>query len=251
MESIWEVAAEIAIALSADRIESAARTLEGFGTMHEVGSVSAVFGPNLPAALEKRMLACWSANPDVTPSALAGALRTGAQVASALIGGQSVSIVWTGPNTEFVPVRSTEQVMLELISRAQAELILLSFVSSGAGSIVDALNIAIGRGVRIQMLLEESKGAAAKLRHAVPGALIYVWSIELKKQYGSTDSASIHAKCLIADGKEALITSANLTDFALAKNMELGVHLVGGREPEILRDHINALISTKKVSAFD
>jgi phosphatidylserine/phosphatidylglycerophosphate/cardiolipin synthase-like enzyme len=46
----------------------------------------------------------------------------------------------------------------------------------------------------------------------------------------------------------AFITSANLTNAAMEKNMELGVRLVGGAIPEQLRGHFEALIATKVIS---
>ena len=38
---------------------------------------------------------------------------------------------------------------------------------------------------------------------------------------------SLHAKALIADGKRAIIGSANLTDRALDRNIEVGIWLEG------------------------
>jgi phosphatidylserine/phosphatidylglycerophosphate/cardiolipin synthase-like enzyme len=48
----------------------------------------------------------------------------------------------------------------------------------------------------------------------------------------STRRASLHAKCVIVDRKEALITSANFTDAARNRNIEVGLCL---RQSEMVR----------------
>ena len=160
--------------------------------------------------------------------------------------GQALDLVWTGPKSDFVPVRSTEQVMLEVIQRAQESLFLVSFVNHGAHKIVNALNEAASRGVVIKMLLEETKGAVEKLQCALPSATLYFWGAQGKEQHGDR-TALVHAKCIVADGSEAFITSANLTTRALEGNMELGVHIMSGREPQRLSKHLDALVATKQV----
>jgi cardiolipin synthase len=52
----------------------------------------------------------------------------------------------------------------------------------------------------------------------------------------------MHAKCVVADGTCALITSANLTAHAIDINMELGLVVRGGDVPRRLRSHLLALI---------
>jgi phosphatidylserine/phosphatidylglycerophosphate/cardiolipin synthase-like enzyme len=45
----------------------------------------------------------------------------------------------------------------------------------------------------------------------------------------------LHAKTLVADRHDALITSANLTSYALGRNMEMGVRIVGRPAFDIAR----------------
>jgi phosphatidylserine/phosphatidylglycerophosphate/cardiolipin synthase-like enzyme len=53
--------------------------------------------------------------------------------------------------------------------------------------------------------------------------------------------ASLHAKCVVVDGKRALIGSANLTEAAQLRNIEIGV-LVTGAIVETVERHFDALI---------
>ncbi|MNC98119.1 hypothetical protein D3C83_159870 [compost metagenome] len=51
----------------------------------------------------------------------------------------------------------------------------------------------------------------------------------------------MHAKCLVADRGRAMVSSANLTDYALEANMELGLlveEAIGAR----LAEHFDQLI---------
>ena len=82
-------------------------------------------------------------------------------------------------------MRSTEQVMTQIINGVEKSLFLVSFVNVG----VDTMNKAADRGVSIRMLLEESKEAARKLRSAIPRAEIYVWSKKSKLAAGNPAKA--------------------------------------------------------------
>ena len=55
----------------------------------------------------------------------------------------------------------------------------------------------------------------------------------------------VHAKIAVVDGTRAFITSANLTSYALEKNIEAGVLINGGPVPKTLSDHLQALIDVR------
>jgi phosphatidylserine/phosphatidylglycerophosphate/cardiolipin synthase-like enzyme len=52
----------------------------------------------------------------------------------------------------------------------------------------------------------------------------------------------MHAKAAVADSRIAFLTSANLTDAALERNMELGVLIRGGALPAAIDRLIDALV---------
>jgi phosphatidylserine/phosphatidylglycerophosphate/cardiolipin synthase-like enzyme len=59
---------------------------------------------------------------------------------------------------------------------------------------------------------------------------------------GEAHRASLHAKCVVVDGIRALIGSANLTEAAQQRNIEIGV-VVSGTTAEAIEQHFNALIA--------
>jgi len=60
----------------------------------------------------------------------------------------------------------------------------------------------------------------------------------------------LHAKVLVADGADALVTSANLTFYAMDRNMEMGVR-VSGAPAKAISDHFQRLIKTGVIEDFE
>jgi phosphatidylserine/phosphatidylglycerophosphate/cardiolipin synthase-like enzyme len=174
-----------------------------------------------------------AAAPNVDARALALAIQASVNTVRTLHGQQHVEIAWTGPGTEVVPLRRVDQVLYELVGSAQSELILVTYAAYKAERAVDALRVASERGVRTVLIIEPSQEAGSKVRFdgldriraRVPRAGAYYWPL-LRRPRGETGHyGAMHVKCLIADRKKALVSSANLTDYALEKNMELGLLL--------------------------
>jgi phosphatidylserine/phosphatidylglycerophosphate/cardiolipin synthase-like enzyme len=182
---------------------------------------------------------------------LAGLLVGASEGRRAALAEQSVELVWTGPTAASTTTRRTDQVLLDVVRRAERDLFLVSFVAYDVGEVVDALNDACSRGVRVRFLLESprSEGGSldvdpiAAMRSAVPEAWVYAWIVK----EGDYTGGRVHAKVAVADWHLALLSSANLTGHALGKNMEAGVLVEGGRIPSDLRKHLQALIDTMVV----
>ena len=164
---------------------------------------------------------------------------------------ETVELVWTGPTAASATTRRTDQVLLDVIRGAESALFLVSFVAYDVASVVDALNDACRRGVRVRFLLESSRSDGGSLdvdpigamRSAVPEAWVYAWAVKEGDHVGGR----VHAKVAVADGRIALVSSANLTGHALGKNMEAGVLVEGGRVPSELQRHLQGLIDTELV----
>lgn len=194
----------------------------------------------------------------MSPSEIAAAFRAVAEAAALMDRNGAIELVWTGPETGLIPTRRTEQVILEVIDSAMSDVFLVTYVFYQASSIVRALNAAVDRGVSVSVLLESSSerggtvrgDSARNMARAVPGATIYVWDPAAKGTPEDTLSASVHAKCAVADRKLAFITSANLTSAALERNMELGLLIRGGDVPNRLRSHLQALTTTKIIKKW-
>lgn len=248
----WTVIGELAAALHTDRVASIADAIERLNTADEFERSKEAFGPTADPELVDRLRASSAAAPELSPAQIAAAFRGAAEVAALINRTGAVELVWTGPKTGLIPTRRTEQVILEIIETAKADVFLVTYVFHRAPSVVEALNAAVDRGVNTSILLEPSTGhggaivsdSVKAMAEAVPGAAVYVWAPSAKGPESDALSASVHATCVVADRKLAFITSANLTSAALERNMELGVLIRGGHVPERLQSHLNALATT-------
>lgn len=252
MDDLLAVVAELALELHPDRISTVASKIETLSSVEQFALIRSSFGPNADKILVGRLDRAWHNSKDISPRDVASALRGASATATLQKNRGASELVWTGPSTGQVSVRHTEQVLCEIIHYAKRRLFLVSFVAFEVDSIIGALRSAIGRQVQIDMLLESSNEYGGKVTHdsvktmksILPSIDVYVWSSDKKALPGQLTGA-VHAKCAVADGELAFITSANLTSAAMERNMELGVLIKGGELPFELHRHLEALISTK------
>lgn len=254
---IWRAIADIGIELHPDRVNAIANRIASLSSVNEFAKESLGFGPAPNMSMINTLEKEWKKDPNVSPLEVAAALRVASRTASKLEKREVVEMVWTGPFTGLVPIRHTEQVLLEVIGSAKQRLFIVSFVAYNIDSVKKALHDAVSRNVKIDILLESSKAHGGKIdvdsiddfKRAIPSASVYAWNCES----GCSDSwnGAVHAKCAVADGSLAFITSANLTKAAMEKNIELGILVRGGNVPAKLEYQLNTLIMTKTIKISD
>ena len=155
MEPVLLAVTEIVSLLPPSRVQSIAdrirvSTPEVAGrTLHQLVST-----PAARAALDD-LVSSWKTSA-ISGEHLSGLLIGAAHLRRHTLREGNVELVWTGPQTPFVPTRRTEQVLLDLINRAKTDIFLVSFVAFDFPTVVDALNAAISRGVDVKVLLESS-----------------------------------------------------------------------------------------------
>lgn len=165
---------------------------------------------------------------------------------------QAAELVWTGPSSELVATRKTEQALLQVIQGAESKLFLTSFVAYKLTSVMEALTAAVDRGVAVSMLLESSDqhgggvsiDGIGHMKKALRTAHIYFWGDRPE----GFEGGKVHAKVAVADERLCFISSANLTGHAMEKNMEAGVLISGGSIPRKLHRHLEALDTTRVIT---
>jgi phosphatidylserine/phosphatidylglycerophosphate/cardiolipin synthase-like enzyme len=189
----------------------------------------------------------------VLPQSVAAALLTASMAEEAHREGQSVELVWTGPDVGVVPLRRTEQVVLQVIDAAARRLLVVSYAVFNIPRIGEALVRAADRGVAIHVVVEspdriEGEKAyctLAALGPAVAGRCnVFVWPVERRFRGGSGKPGLLHVKCAVADGRCLFLSSANLTEQAFSINMELGVLITGGSTPVQVEAHFDKMVET-------
>lgn len=197
----------------------------------------------LPAAHREHvdpLNTAWAENDGTSGASIALALETAlaAKMSAATV---SVDVVVTGPDSPAAPVRLTSEVVRQLIAGAQQRVTLVSYAAYQMPTIIAALDAAVGRGVRVDLILESPEhldgggGAAAYAKYRV-----YHWPTNQR----DPPEAKLHARAVIVDSRDVLLTSANMTNAAYDKNIELGLLCRGGRTAKRVQKHFDALVAS-------
>jgi phosphatidylserine/phosphatidylglycerophosphate/cardiolipin synthase-like enzyme len=189
--------------------------------------------------------------PQVAIKSVVLAMLTAAQVANHYRETQQLELVWTGPDSQVIPLRRTDQALLQLIDEASKSLHIVSFAVYKAENILKALVTAAARGVSISIYLETPDASEGKMSFDTVKALgpairararLYMWPREKRPLTEAGKFGSLHAKIALADGEILLISSANLTDYAMTLNMEMGILIRGGESPRQVGNHLLNLV---------
>jgi len=251
MDELLDAIAALVSLVSPEKVQAVAARVRRTDASKAATALPSVVGTPVASTVVEQLAAAWQ-NSKVGSNELALMLIAASHVYAKAASEQSTELVWTGPTTPFVSARRTEQALLQVINSAEQSLFITSFVAYDVSTIVKALNSANDRGVAISMLLELSQDhggsitfdAIGKMRTLVPAANLYAW----RDKADPFSDGRVHAKVAVADARMCFITSANLTGYAMEKNMEAGVLISGRVIPKLLEYHLQALVDTKMIS---
>ena len=217
--------------------------------------INAVPNPRVREQVEE-LLVFWQDNlPEIRADSLAFSLLTAAHAVEHQREAQSIELVWTGPQSQVLPLRRTDQALLQLIRESEQCLLVVSFAVYKVRNIINALIEAARRGVEISIILESADESEGKLTYDALQAMgdeirrharFYTWPSKNRPLSPDGKHGSLHAKTAVADGRVLFISSANMTEYAMNLNMELGVLIRGGELPKQVESHFQEMI-TKKI----
>ena len=240
MSTLADEAAVVASHLAVAHLESLAdayRDESGYSKRSASKVASSLPSPHRP--MLTGLHAAWEAAAETPGTALALALEAAAAT-RASADQPNVEIVVTGPDSPSAPVRLTSEVVRRLIDDAKSRVMLVSYAAYSIDAVVKALDRAAERGVAVQLVLESSEflegggGAEAYAKHTV-----YEWPTDGRQP----STAKLHAKAVIVDSRDVLLTSANMTNAAYNSNIELGVLCRGGSTARHVQEHFDGLIA--------
>ncbi|WP_255513784.1 DISARM system phospholipase D-like protein DrmC [Kribbella voronezhensis] len=156
-----------------------------------------------------------------------------------------VDLVWSGPSSHRVPVRSTAQVLTDVVAAAQSDVLLMTYSAREYRPLLAALRGACVRGVTVTVVVETLQGAGGAIVGmepataflGVPGVELWHWPASERTESG----AKMHAKLAVADRRILFVSSANLTQAGVAKNVEAGLLVTGGTAPQRAVEHVAQL----------
>jgi len=146
--------------------------------------------------------------------------------------GPKCELVWSGETLGGKGVRSTGSVVKEMLGHARRSVLVVSYsIWLGSGPAADVIVQLAGlssAGVDITFILDrryQDGWNVTQLKSAWPSGhrrpSIWSW------QHESDSMAKLHAKVIVVDRRDVLITSANLTSHGIDKNLELGLRVLG------------------------
>jgi phosphatidylserine/phosphatidylglycerophosphate/cardiolipin synthase-like enzyme len=202
--------------------------------------------------LAARFLDNWRAQAgEVSPQAVSLSLLTAANGEKERREDQSLELVWTGPEVGVIPLRRTEQALLQLIGSALQRILIVSYAVYNIPRICEALIEAANRGALITIIIETPDRIEGRNAYNTLKALgssvadrcnVYLWPLEKRERDANGKPGILHVKCAVADGHWLFLSSANLTEYAFTLNMELGALIVGGVMPEQVENHFYQMI---------
>ena len=187
----------------------------------------------------------------VEAKTVAVALQTAALSEQTHRDSQNIELVWTGPTTNQIPFRRTEQAILQLLNTATKQITLVSFAVYRIPNIANALIKAAKRGVRLTVIIETPDKIQGEGEYSTLQALgqevancstVYFWPKENRPVGDNNKVGLLHVKCAVADGEWLFLSSANLTQQAFTINMELGILVRGGTLPIQVEQQFEQLI---------
>lgn len=143
----------------------------------------------------------------------------------------ALELVWTGREGGPTLSRDTSQVLPQLFARAQRRVIVAGFAFWEASNIFAPLHDrARNADVEVEFFIHvDGTGHDARMSPANFFTYSWPWRDVTPRLYydaradTADTSSTMHAKCVVVDDLEVLITSANFTGRAQVDNVELGV----------------------------
>ncbi len=164
---------------------------------------------------------------------------------------QHVELLWSGPSpADRIPARRIDQALYDLIANARREIVLVTFAAAKVERLSGELLKALNRGVHIRLILEFENSSEGQLSYdalkAFPSSLVaavevYHWPLEKRERNPAGRPGKLHAKIAIVDDT-ALVSSANLTDDAFNRNLEVGVMSLNTEFLLSIKGYISSLI---------
>ena len=175
-----------------------------------------------------------------------------------LLNRPEIEIVWTGPSAPGTLVRPTAAVVEEMLRsvREAGEILVVGYsLTAEDGTlmrgVVDLLADASRKGASVTLVLHRDAEQHNKSN------LLLAWSVFARKPKVLTwmpppdhPYTKLHAKALVVDRLDLLVTSANLTFHGLESNLELGLR-VRGPQAGVVAERFDELAAAGVLQPWD
>ena len=236
---LTERLADLVCTLSSGQAEALALEFENQRTARNVRQIG-----GLPAPKAVHEICDLWQRVSIDGESLADAVRCAARAVRTTSAYEKVELLYTGPGAD--TIRRTKQGLLEVIRSARMSLWVVSYVvTRGVDEILAALRERAEAGVAVNILVDHRIDGAefglARLARDAAGCQTLIWP-DQAREFAPGQFASLHAKCAVADQRQAFVSSANLTGHAMEHNLEVGFLVTGGATPQTLARYLDRLV---------
>lgn len=198
-----------------------------------------LIGPNETISLFRKILREWLDESLASCIQLADAMEAVSIYRSRMSLMPHAELVWSGPDVGHPTARKTFQVMNEMLQHASESVLIVGYSLFLRGDLAKDLLAKLGRlsskGVQVKFIVDRRyRGWSGNgiEGHSIreiqenwisntPMPQIYSWASE------DDENSKLHAKLMLVDDRDLLVTSANLTGAGLETNLELGLRIQG------------------------
>lgn len=171
-----------------------------------------------------------------------------------------IDLVTTGPEASGVTNRDTSVVVRELFAGAKSTVLIAGYAVYQGQQVFAALAERMDEcstlGVRVFLDIQRRRGDTSATNDIVrqfadrfvksqwplgsrlPETFYYPPSLELD----SAKKSSLHAKCVVVDGEVVFVSSANFTEAAQERNVEVGVLVRSALLADRITRHFDAML---------
>lgn len=107
-------------------------------------------------------------------------------------------------------VRATKFVVREMLAHAKKEIVVLGYELTDSG-LLSSLAEAASRDVTVIVICDRTRGVAQRVREGIGSNANRVRIFHDKERPDAAPYTKMHAKCVLVDEKDVLVTSANMT----------------------------------------
>jgi hypothetical protein len=175
----------------------------------------------------------------------------------------AIDLVMSGPEAPGIANRDTRVVVRELFAHAEVSVLVAGYAVYQGKSVFQALadQMAAVPGLRVRLFLDIQRGpgdttlASLLVRRFADRFQSTQWpqdrplpevyydprSLELTTH----EKSALHAKCIVVDNREVFISSANFTEAAQNRNLEVGLLIRSASLAGNLSGHFDALVDQR------
>jgi phosphatidylserine/phosphatidylglycerophosphate/cardiolipin synthase-like enzyme len=165
--------------------------------------------------------------PGVDPRELLALVMRALEVEASEPRGQAAKVecVTTLPVAPLVPTRPTRTVIREMITAGRRCVLIAGYMITDGSGVIPLAHHSAARGLDVTLICDSGNDDAARIKSAWPAG-VTAPRILINSPDGPT-TGKMHAKVLLVDENDLLVTSANFTHHGHAVNVEYGLRLSG------------------------